>query len=94
MSGRRKNVPASAAGSDPDLKPGFTHNELLNQIASEMRGVDIEPGDFTAAMLAKKSECSENAARSQLNKRVKSGEIIFVGWHKTGTAKEKVYREA
>lgn len=94
MSSPRKNVPSSAAGSHSDLKPGFTYNELWETMVDELRGVDIEPGDKTVKMLVAESGCSPNTASKRLNEMVERGEMVFMGYHKVGSAKEKVYRPA
>jgi ribosomal protein S25 len=73
---------------------GITENELLDSIAAEMRGVELQPGDITAKMLSDRSGCTVSAARHKLMVLERQGVIVYVGMHRAGQWWEKVYRKA
>ena len=70
----------------------ITTNELLEEIAAEMLGVELQPGDITPSMIVERVGCSGNSAREKLAKLERAGKVIYVGRHRKGDAREKVYR--
>lgn len=73
-----------------------TDSDLLAEIAADIMGVEIQPGDLTASIvvaqvIASGSMCSRNTAIERLKKMVRAGRMVCVG--ETKGNREKVYRQ-
>lgn len=72
----------------------ITDNELLDSIAAELRGVELQPGDITVRLLAERSGCNLGTARHKLLMLERRGVLVCVGQTRNGQWWEKVYRKA
>ena len=55
MSDRREDLPVTRTGANTDIKPDFTYEDLLNELAAELAEPEIPEGAITVRMLMNKT---------------------------------------
>lgn len=92
MPGKREAVPASGTGSDPDLTPGFSFEELqaeLRQMHEEDRPLR-RPGEFTIQEYANTCGLNYESAKFELKSLIERGRVIRINQKRLIDKKMKV----
>jgi hypothetical protein len=81
MPGKREDLPHAGTGTDTDLKPLFTYEELTafwDKLIEANRINERQEGDMTASEFAAEIKLGRTAAREILDRLVKEGKLLKI----------------
>lgn len=76
MANKTETVSTTPATDRADLTPGFSYNELMDELTKQISLPDLdEEHEVTLAMMVKSTGRTETSVREFLERKVKSGEL-------------------
>ena len=74
MADQKKTLQATATRNSEDIEPGFSYNELMDELTKEIKLPKLdEEHEVTLAMMVKSTGRTETSVRELLERKVKAG---------------------